>query len=161
MKAKSAGTKSTPEAELRSLIGRLDPKIQKLSRAVRTAARKRFPTANELAYDYKSFVVIAYSPSERGIDGIVSFAARPNGVFFYFSHGPQLPDPKGLLQGSAKMVRFIELESASRLAHPDVEALIAASIALASVPLPSAGEGRLITMSAGKKRRPRPKAKKK
>jgi hypothetical protein len=34
-----------------------------------------------------------------------------------------------------------------------VEALIAASIAQASVPLPSAGEGKLIMMSAGKKQR--------
>jgi len=57
-------------------------------------------------------------------------------------------------------VRFIELESASRLAHPDVEALIAESIALATVPLPSKGEGKLIMMSAGNKQRPRPKAKK-
>ena len=161
MTVKPDSTKRTPEAELRSYINRSDPKDQKLFRSVRAAVRKRFPTANELAYDYKSFYVIAYSPTDRGIDGIVSFAARPNGVFFYFSHGPQLPDPKGLLQGSAKMVRFIELESASRLAHPDVEALIAASIAQASVPLPSAGEGKLIMMSAGKKQRPRPKAKKK
>lgn len=160
MTSKPANKKSSPESELKALVGRLDPKIQRLTRSVRTAVRKRFPTANELAYDYKSFVVIAYSPTERGIDGVVSIAARPNGVFFYFSHGPQLPDPKGLLQGSAKMVRFIQVEAASRLAHPDVEALMAASIAHSSIPLPSKGEGRLIMMSTGKKQRPRPRAKK-
>ena len=160
MTAKLADKKSTPEAELRALIGRLGPKIQKLARSVRAALRKRFPTANELAYDYKSFVVIAYSPSERGIEGIVSVAARPTGVFLYFSHGPQLPDPKQLLQGSGKAVRFIQVEAASRLAHPDVEALMTASIARSSIPLPSEGEGKLIMMSAGKKHRPRPRAKK-
>ena len=157
MKAKSATSKSTPEAELRALIGILDPKVQKLARSVRAALKKRFPTANELAYDYKTFVVISYSPSERGIEGIVSIAARPTGVFVYFSHGPQLPDPKQLLQGSGKAVRFIQVEAASRLAHPDVEALMAASIALSSIPLPSKGEGRLIMMWAGKKQRPRPR----
>ncbi len=160
MKAKSNDDKPAPEVELRALIGRLDPKIQKLSQSVRAALRKRFPTANELAYDYKSFVVIAYSPTERGIDGIVSFAARPNGVFFYLTNGPKLSDPKGLLQGSAKMVRFIELESARRLAHPDVEALIAEAASLASTPLPAQGKGRLIMMTGGKKKPSRPRSKK-
>jgi hypothetical protein len=69
--AKPVIRKRTPEAELRSYIDRLDPKDQKLARSVRAAIRKRLPTANELAYDYKTFFVIAYSPTDRGIDGIV------------------------------------------------------------------------------------------
>ena len=106
--------------------------------------RKRFPTANELAYDYSSFFVIAYSPTEQGIDALVSIAARADGVYLYFSHGPQLPDPKRLLRGSGKQTRFIRVETARQLAHPDVEAFIAATIDHASVPLPSKGKGSLI-----------------
>src|SRR5262245_41946499 len=114
----------TPEAHLRSYIDRLDPKNQKLIRSVRTAVRKRFPTANELAYDYKRFFVIGYSPTDRGIDAIVAIAARDTGVSLYFSQGPRLSDPKGLLLGSGKQTRFIQVDEASRLAHPDVKALI-------------------------------------
>ena len=147
--------KPTPEAQLRSYIDRFDPKDQKLIRSVRAAVRKRFPTANELAYDYSSHVVIGYSPTDQGIDAIVAIAARADGVRLYFSQGPQLPDPKKLLLGSGKQTRFIQVEAASQLAHPDVEALIAAAIDQARVPLPSKGKGSLIMRGDAAKKPPR------
>ena len=157
MKVKPDSKKRAPEAELRSYIARLDPKVQKLARSVRAAVRKRFPTANELAYDYKTFVVITYSPTDRGIEGIVSIAARPDGVRLYLSQGPQLPDPKRLLLGKGKQVRFVRVEAASQLDHPAVKALIDAAINQAEVPLPSTGRGTLNIRSAGAKQRPRKK----
>jgi len=155
MTAKRDRKEPPPEAQLRSYIGRLDPKNQKLIRSVRTAVRKRFPTANELAYDYNRFFVIGYSPTDRGIDSILAIAARATGVSLYFSQGPQLPDPKRLLQGSGKQTRFVQVEAASRLAHPDVDALITATIDQARIPLPSKGKGSLIIKSAATKKRPR------
>jgi hypothetical protein len=147
----------TPETKLRMLIDRLDAKTQKIFRSVRAALRKRFPTANELAYDYSSFVVVGYSPNENGIDGILTIAGRATGVDLYFANGPKLPDPKKLLQGSASQTRFIKLESAAQLTDPDVEAFIAAAIGLAKVPFPASGEGSLIIktfkMGAAKKRK--------
>jgi hypothetical protein len=92
--------KLTPEAQLRCFNDRFDPKHQKFIRSVRAAVRKRFPTANELAYDYSSSLIIAYSPTDRGIDAIVSIAAGVDGVDLHFNQGPQLPDPKKLLLGS-------------------------------------------------------------
>ena len=142
MKIDSA--KPKPEAQLRSFNDRFSPKHQTFIRSVRAALRKRFPTANELAYDYSSFFVIAYSPNEQGIAAPVSIAARADCVDLYFNHGPQLPDPKKLLQGSGKQVRFIRLETVKQLAHPDIEAFTAAAIDLASAPFPSKGKGSLI-----------------
>lgn len=155
---KPDGRELSPEAELRSFINRFDPKMQELIRSVRAAVRRRFPTVNELAYEYPNSVVISYSPTERGIEGIVTIAGRDDGVFLYLSHGPQLPDPKKLLQGSGTMNRFIRLDAAGRLGHPDVEALIVASIARATVPLPSKGKGKLIIQSSASRRRPRRKS---
>jgi hypothetical protein len=157
MAVKSVGAKITPESQLRSLIEKFDPKNQKLIRAVRSAVRKRFPTANELIYDYGHSLVIGYSPTEAGIESIVSTTARADGVCLYFMHGPQLPDPKKLLMGSAKLVRFIRVEAASRLKHPDVEALIAATIEKASVPLASKGSGKLVIKTSAAKKRARRK----
>jgi Domain of unknown function (DU1801) len=153
--------KPTPEAQLRSFNDRFNPEHQKFIRSVRAAVRKRLPTANELAYDYSSFFVIAYSPTDRGIDAIVSIAARANGVDLYFNDGPQLPDPKKLLLGSGKQTRFVRVEAAKQLADPDVEAFIAAAIDHASVPLPSKGKGSLIiktnkTVAAKERPRRRP-----
>ena len=155
---KNDSGKPSPETQLRSFSGRFNPNHQKFIRSVRAAVRKRFPTANELAYDYSSFFVISYSPTDRGIDGIVSIAARANGVDLYFNHAPQLPDPKKLLLGSGKQTRFIRLEGARQLAHPDVEAFIAAAIDHSRVPLPSKGKGALMiktNKTAAAKKRPR------
>ena len=147
--------KRTPEDQLRACIDKLDPKNQKLFRSVRAAVRKRLPTANELAYDYRHALVIGYSPEDRGIDSIVAIRASATGVSLYFSQGPQLPDPKRLLRGSGKQTRFIQVEAASQLAHPDVEALIAATIDQARIPLPPKGKGSLIIKSDGAEKPPR------
>ena len=154
MTVKRDRREATPEARLRSCVDRLDPKNQKLVWAVRAALRKRLPTANKLAYDSGRHLVIGYSPTDRGIESVVAIKAEPTGVSLYFSQGPQLPDPKRILRGSGKQTRFVQVEAASRLAHPDVEALIAAAIDRAKVPLPPRGRGSLIIKSAAANNRP-------
>ena len=155
MAVSSFNAKGTPEVQLRFFIGNFDPKEHRLIRSVRSAVRKRLPSANELVYDYYTFFVIGYSPTDHPTDGIVAIAARPDGVRLYLMPGPQLPDPKKLLLGSGKQTRFIRVEAASQLAHPDVKALIAAGIDQARVPLPSKARGRLVIRSVSAKRRPR------
>jgi len=157
MKAIITGSGNAKEAEqqMRSFIARFEPKHQTLIRAVRKALRKRFPTAEELVYDYDKFFVIGYSPIERGSDSIVSIAAGANGVRLYFNYGPKLPDPKKILLGSGKQTRFIWLESVRVLTRPEVQALIAAVIARAKIPLRETGRGKLIIKSISAKRRPR------
>lgn len=157
MPAKPERAKPTPEAQLRASVEKLDPKTQKLFRSVRAAVRKRLPTANELAYDYGFALVIGYAPADHGVDAVVAIRASATGVSLYFSQGPQLPDPKRLLRGSGKQTRFIELEAASQVADPDVEALIAAAVEQARVPLPAEGKGRLVVKSDGAKKPPRRK----
>jgi hypothetical protein len=154
---KDVSNAPTLEAELRSYSDRLAAKEQKLFRSVRAAVRKRFPTANELAYDYTTHFVLSYSPTDRAIDAVAAIAGRSDGVRLYLMHGPELPDPKGLLQGSGKQARFVQLEAASQLAHPDLEALMAAALACSAVPMPDEGKGRLIIKSSAAKRRPRAK----
>jgi hypothetical protein len=144
VKEKISSSMPTPEAQLQSFNDMFSPAHQKFINSIRAALRKRFPTANEIAYDYSSFYVIAYSPNEQGIDAPISIAARADGVDLYFNHGPQLPDPKKLLKGSGKMTRFVRLETAKQLASPDVKTFIAGALELAKVPMPSKGKGSLI-----------------
>jgi len=147
--AKPASSKHTPEAQLKASIATLDPKTQKLLRSVRTAVRKRFPTLNELAYQYATSIVIAYSPTDRGIEGIVSIAARADGVRLYLNQGVKLPDPTGILLGSGRQTRYIQVGAASQVADPDVETLIALAVEQASVAVPSKGRGTLVIKSGG------------
>jgi len=119
--------------------------------------RKRLPTANELVYDYGNSLVIGYSPTEAGIESVVATSARADGVSLYFTQGSKLPDPKKLLMGSGKQTRFIRVEAARQLTHPDVEALIAAAVDQASVPLASKGRGTAVIKSTASKKRLRRK----
>jgi hypothetical protein len=146
---------ATAEKQLTAFIDKFEPKRRMLIRAVRRALRKRFPTANEMAYDNYNFFVIGYSPTERPSDAIVSIAAGANGVGLCFIHGAKLPDPQKLLQGGGKQTRFIRLESADVLAIPAVEALIAAAIVGSKAPLRSTGRGTLMIRSVSAKQRPR------
>lgn len=146
---------ASAEVQLRTFIAKFAAKDQRLIRAVRTAIRKRFPTANELVWDNYNFFVIGYSPTERPSDAIISIAARANGVGLCFIHGAGLPDPNKVLLGSGSQTRFVRLESAFVLARPDVEALLAAAVARANVPFPAAGRGKLIIRSVSATQRPR------
>jgi hypothetical protein len=148
---------ASAESQLGAFIQKFGRQDQRLIRAVRSAVRKRFPTANELVWDNYNFFVIGYSPTERPTDSIVSIAARANGVGLCFIQGASLPDPKKLLLGSGKQTRFIRVESASLLARQEVEALLAAAIDRAKTTLPATGRGRLIIRSVAAKQRPRRK----
>lgn len=149
----TTGKTVTPEAELKGWLARLAPAMQARVRAMRTALRKRFPTANELAYDYGHAIVLTYAPSDRGIEGVASLSIRGDEVTLVFNKGPELPDPKHLLRGSGRMTRHVVLESARTLAQPEVKAFLAAAEKLADVPLPAKGEGMLIIRptAAGKR----------
>lgn len=138
---------STPAAQLRGLVARLPLPQQRLLRAVRTALRRRFPTANELVYDYGRFVVLSYSPTTRGIDGVVALAGRPDGVVLYLNQGPALPDPHGLLRGSGKATRHLPIVAGGQLSHPHVRALLTAAAQQAPVRLPATGKGRLLVVA--------------
>ncbi len=152
MAASTRGAEASPAAKLQASIARFEPGIQRLVRAVRSAVRKRFPTANELTYDYRHAVVISYSPTERGIDAVVAISGRADGVALYFNQGARLPDPKGLLEGSARQVRYITVTSARQLAHRDVKALLAAALAQAKIPLARSGRGRLVSRPSSRKK---------
>jgi hypothetical protein len=145
------------EERLQRFIDKFEPKHRATIRAARKALQKRFPTANELAYDNYNFFVIGFGPSERPSDCFVSIAAAANGVGLCFIHGASLPDPGRVLSGSGKQTRFVRLPSAGMLEQPEVHALLQVAAEKARVPLPRSGRGKLIIRSVSAKQRPRRK----
>ena len=156
-KTQSTAERRAAETELSTLSGKHAPAHQQLVAAMRTSLRKRFPTAHEIVYEYanQGAVVVSFSPSERGYEGVLTIRASADGVKLYFSRGKELPDPEKLLKG-ASQTRFIDVENASTLARPAVASLIEESIARNPVPFAPAGGGSVIlqSTSAKKKRRP-------
>ncbi len=139
-----AGSSSSGERQISGILARFEPGDQKLIRSVRKSLQKRFPTANELVYDYRKSFVIGYSPIERGSDAIVAMTADDKGVRLFFNNGPSLPDPQKILMGSGRQTRFIALESARALLSPEVESLLTAAVEKARIPLRRSGRGGLI-----------------
>ena len=157
--AKVVRTTSTDaEKQLQGFIDKFEPEHQALIRAMRTALRKRMPTANELVWDNYNFFVVGYSATERPSDSVVCIAAAANGVGLSFDRGATLPDPKNILLGAGVQNRFLRFESAKTLALPDVEALIDAAIAQAKTPFTPKGKGKLIIRSISAKQKPRRKS---
>jgi hypothetical protein len=62
-----------------------------------------------------------------------------------------MPDAKELLLGSGKQTRYIRVETARQLAHPDVKVLIAAAIDRAGVSVAIRGRGKLVAKSGANK----------
>ena len=155
-----AGRADSPlgaEGRIQGFIGALGSKHQTLLRSVRRELRKRFPSANELVYDYPSSLVIAYSPTERGSDAVVAVSAGADGLRLVFNNGPALPDPKKLLGGSGKQTRFIRIESSGTLKRPEVRALLEAAQDRAAIPLRPDGRGRSIIKPKSARHPPKPK----
>jgi len=158
-KAKNLPASASPESPAKQLavfIARFDPAIAKLVRAARAVLRQRyFSTAVELVYDNYNALAIAFGPTERASDAIVSLAVYARGLNLYFIYGATLPDPEHLLQGSGNRGRFLRLENIAVLDQPAVQALLSAAIQDGEPPLPAAGRGYTVIKLVSAKRRPR------
>jgi hypothetical protein len=144
-----------PSAEVRfsGFLSRFPPEIVALAKRCLPKLRRAFPGCYQLVYDYPSSLLVAFSMSERGYEAIVTIAVFPRWVRLYFDKS--LPDPKGLLQGSATKVRFVTLKVASDLDRGDIHALIKAAIKHARVPSPRPGTptNRMVIKSESAKRK--------
>ena len=149
----SAVERRSAEGEVRTLIDKYVPTQLRLITAMRRLLRKRLPTAHEVVYEYQNLgaVVISYSPTEQGYEGVLGVRADANGVKLFFGRGKELPDPEKLLQGSGGQVRSIAVEGASTLARPAVASLIDEAIARNRVPFARAGRGSVVIRSASGK----------
>ncbi|MBX7105653.1 MAG: hypothetical protein K1X57_16335 [Gemmataceae bacterium] len=158
VKAQPAAERRAAEAELQTLIDRFAPAHLKLISAVRRSLRKRLPTACEVVYEYRDFMVISISPSEHGYEGVLGIHGSAAGVKLYLNRGKELKDPGKLLRGAGGVMRWIAVESAATLKRPEVASLIDEAIARNTVPFASTGRGSVTVRptTAKKKRARRP-----
>lgn len=151
--AQSAAERRSAEAGLSSLIETFAPAHRRLITAMRRSLQKRLPSAHELVYEYRNqgAVVISYSPSGHGYEGVLAIRATADGVKLYFGRGRELADPEKLLLGSSQ-TRWIDVESATTLARPAVARLIEEAIARNQVPFAGAGRGPVVIRSTSAKK---------
>ena len=147
----------TAESQLASYFAKYEPAMARLGKALRAKLRARLPGLNELVYVYENqnALVISYSPTERGYEGLCGIGLYPRGVELFFGQGAQLSksDPKKLLQGSGKTVRHVVLSTVEDFDRPEVEALMAAALKLAKLRLDAGAKGSVIIKAEAQKKR--------
>jgi len=126
-----------PATQFATLLARFSPQIVAFARRCMPKIRRALPGCMQLVYEYRHCVVVSFAQSQQGAEGIVALSIYPEEIRLYFHGGKFLPDPKRLLQGSAG-VRYVVLESASTIDHPDIKALFKAAIQYRKARLPRA-----------------------
>ncbi len=151
------------ETQIESYFAKYEPAMATLGKALRARLRARLPGLSEFVYVYESqnSLVISYSPTGHGKDGVCSTALYPDRVHLYFTRGAQLSesDPNKLLQGRGNGVRHVVLNAIADFDRPEIEVLMAAALKLAKVRLDAGAKGAVIIKAEEQKQRARRTAK--
>ena len=147
------------ETQLASFFAKYEPAIVKLGKALRAKMRDRLPGLSEVVYVYdgQNALVIAYSPTENGYDGLCSIALYPRQVKLFFAQGALLSksDPNKLLQGRGKTVRYVVLNTVADFDRAEIQVLMAAALKLAKLRLNAGAKGSVIIKADAQKQRAR------
>jgi hypothetical protein len=145
------------ETQLASYFAKYDPAMARLGKALRAKLRARLPGLFEIVYMYENqnALVISYSPTERGYEGVCSISVYPHVVRLGFGKGAELSksDPNKLLQGSGKTARYVELNSVADFDRAEIEALIANAVKLDKLRLDANAKGAMIVKADEQKKR--------
>ena len=148
----------SPETQLTSYFAKYEPAIAKLGNALRRKLRARLPGLFEVVYLYENqdALVIAYSPTVNGYEGLCSLGLYPDCVKLFFSQGARLSkqDPNKLLRGSAG-VRHVVMHSAADFDRAEIEALMAAALKLAKIRPNASAQGSVILRAEAQRQRAR------
>jgi hypothetical protein len=146
------------ETQLASYFAKYEPAMAKLGKALRTKLRDRLPGLFEIVYVYESqnALLISYSPTENGYEGLCSIALYPRCAKLFFAQGALLSksDPNKLLQGRAK-VRHVVLNAVADFDRREIEVLMAAALKLAKLRLDARAKGSVIIKAEAQKQRAR------
>ena len=148
---------TNPETQLASFFAKYEPAIAKLGKALRAKLRVRLPGLFEIVYVYdnQNALVISYSPTALGYDGVCGMALYPQAVHLFFGQGALLSksDPKKLLQGRGKMVRHVVLNAVADFDRAEIEVLMAAALKVAKLRLDASAKGSVIIKAEAQKQR--------
>jgi hypothetical protein len=101
------------------------PEAQVLADKARRLLLKLLPEAEETVDPTASVLSYGYGPGYRGM--ICTLLLSKSGVKIGFVNGATLPDPAGLLEGSGKKHKYIQLKTSSDLNRSAVKQLIQAA----------------------------------
>ncbi len=115
------------KADFDKLFSKFDPRIRALGKKTRALVLDVFPAAHEKTY--WGWVVIVYGFSEKKSDAVFTINPIKAYVQLYFMRGTELSDPDGLLEGTGKKLRHVNIRDAAELKRPALRRLMKRAIA--------------------------------
>jgi len=103
------------------------PEVQVLAEKARRLLLRLLPEAEETVDPTASVLSYSYGPGYRGM--VCTLLLSKSGVKVGLVNGAELSDPTGLLEGSGKKHKYVQLKTASDLNHRAVKQLIQAAYA--------------------------------
>jgi len=146
---------STAQLQLDAFLDKFNPDIAAQARAVLDRVREFVPGALELVYDNYHALVIAFGPTPRAGDTVLSVAVYPRWVTLFFMHGAELADPFNLLHGTGSAVRGVRIHDLAQFDDERLQMLIETAVAVAPKPIDGTVERTLLIKSISDKQRPR------
>ena len=117
---------TTPSSSPASkLLARYPDEVQALALEARALIRRLLPDVEESADSSAGLISFGYGPGYKGM--VCTLILSKTGVKVGLVRGSELDDPRGLLEGSGKVHRHIQMKSAADLRRPGVSALIRAT----------------------------------
>jgi len=117
--------KMTKSRSAEDVLQSCPPDVQVLADKARRLLLKLLPKAEETVDPTASVLSYGYGPGYRGM--ICTLLLSKSGVKIGLVGGAELADPNGLLEGSGKKHKYIQLKMASDLNRPGVKQLIKAA----------------------------------
>jgi hypothetical protein len=137
-------------------IKRIPPAVRPIVQAARRAVRTVAPQAKEVAYQSQPprsrssmWKLVRYAVGDDYVVGIGTFSTYAS---MFFTHGRELDDGSGLLEGSGKDARFVRLRETKEVAQPALTRLLRKAFADGS------GSQAQSTRSSSKGRSQRPRS---
>ena len=101
------------------------PDVRALADKARSLLLKLLPGAEETVDPTESVLSYGYGPGYRGM--VCTLLLSKSGVKIGIVNGAELADPTGLLEGTGKKHKYIQLKTAADLSRPGVKQLIEAA----------------------------------
>jgi hypothetical protein len=114
------------QPDIESFLAAYPPEVGELAHAARRLLGEVLPKSEE-TLDAKARVIgVGYGPGYKGC--ICSLVMSQKGVKVGIAYGSELPDPKGLMAGSGKVHRHVQLNTLADLKQPGLKPLIKAAL---------------------------------
>lgn len=123
------------DAVFEEAIQSFSEEIKELARQTRRLIHEIFPEVVEVVWIQQKNIGFGTGPKKK-TEHFCWLMPATKHVSLGFNYGAELPDPKGLLEGSGKLFRHHKIKSVEDLSNPNLHDLIKYASAYQVPPIP-------------------------